>query len=266
MSERRLVTVFLLVLAGCGFINDVDGPSGLAIRKFSLSPREVAAGSPSTLSWDVDGAEQVQIDNGVGSVKASGSVAVKPDRTTTYTITARTAGAAATATVQLVVGGTSSLPSPTPTPTATPSPTPTPNPSPTPTPSASPTPQPSPSGSSACGPSVTSAQGCSVTIERVRALPDGQCIEITRLQLTQGCPLTTSARAVSFEVMAETQLRDLRWRKLAGNRDGLDPSDGQLIRHGATTAITTQVVQDSALAIEIISEGQQLLVFRLRNN
>jgi hypothetical protein len=258
VSTRRLIPVFLL-LSGCGFINDVDGPSSLAIRKFGLSPREVTAGRPSTLSWDVDGAELVQIDNGVGSVKAKGSVEVKPDRTTTYTITARSAGSTATATVQLIVGGTSSLPSP--------SPTPTPSPTPSPSPSASPTPRPSPSGSSACGASVTSAQGCSVTLERLRGLPGGECIEITRVAMSQGCPLANgSPRAVSFEVMAETQLRELRWRKLSSSRDQLDPSDGQLIRHGATTAITTQVVQDSVLAIEIVSEGQPLLVFRLGNN
>jgi len=258
VSVRRLVPVFLF-LSGCGFINDVDGPSSLAIRKFSLSPREVSAGRASTLSWDVEGADQVQIDNGVGGVKSKGSAEVKPERTTTYTITARTAGALATATVQLVVGGTSALPSP--------SPTPTPSPTPSPSPSASPSPRPSPVGSLACGPSVTSAQGCAVTLERVRALPEGECIEITRVAMSQGCPLASgSSRAVSFEVMAETQLRDLRWRKLAGSRDRLDPSDGQLIGHGATTAISTQVVEENALAIEIISEGQPILVFRLRNN
>jgi hypothetical protein len=75
-----------------------------------------------------------------------------------------------------------------------------------------------------------------------------------------------SSRAVSFEVMAETQLRDLRWRKVGSSRDSLDPADGRLIRHGATTAIATQTVQEGALTIEIISEGTPILTFRLRNN
>ena len=64
VSLGRLATAAALAMGGCGFINDVDGPTGLAIKKFSLSPREVTPGHTSTLSWDVDGADQVQIDNG----------------------------------------------------------------------------------------------------------------------------------------------------------------------------------------------------------
>lgn len=110
-------------------------------------------------------------------------------------------------------------------------------------------------------------QGCSVTIQRLQTLPAGECIEITRLAISQACPMTAgSSRAVSFDVMAETQLRDLRWRKLSTSRDSLDPGDGHLIRHGATTAIATQTVQEGALTIEIISEGTPVLTFRLKNN
>lgn len=275
VSIQRLRTlVFLLVFTaggvGCGFINDIDGPAGLAIKKFTLSPKEVTAGGASTLGWEVEGADQVQIDNGIGVVKAKGSREVKVSRTTTYNITARAAGSTATASVQLVVGSPSGgNPSPGATPAPSPSATPTPTPTPTPsaTPSPSPTPRPSPSGTSACGASVDSVQGCSVTIQRFRTLPANECIEITRLALSQGCPLSVgSSRAISFEVMAETQLRDLRWRKMAGSRDGLEPADGRLIRHGATTAIATQTVQEGSLTIEILSEGTTILSFRLRNN
>ena len=87
------------------------------------------------------------------------------------------------------------------------------------------------------------------------------------MALSQSCPMAIGAsRAVSFEVMAETQLRDLRWRKLSSSRDSLDPPDGQLIRHGATTAIASQTVREGALTIEIISEGTPILSFRLKNN
>lgn len=267
VSIRRLRTLVLLMVlvggGGCGFINDVDGPQGLAIRRFALSPKQVSPGSASTLSWQVEGAEQVQIDNGIGVVKAKGSLEVKVDRTTTYNITARSAGSSATASVQLLVSPASSVsPSPTPSPSATPTPTPTPS----PTPSASPTPRPSP-GASACGESVNSVQGCAVTIQRIQTLPANECIEIPRIALSQGCPLGVgTSRAISFDVMAETQLRDLRWRKQAGSRDGLDPEDGRLIRHGSTTSIAKHTVQEGSLTIEIISEGKTILTFRLRNN
>jgi hypothetical protein len=106
-----------------------------------------------------------------------------------------------------------------------------------------------------------------VTVERRRALPAHECIEITRLALSQACPLANGvSRAVSFEVMAETQLGDLRWRKEAASLDQLVPSDGRLIKNGATTAIATQTVREGALSIEVLSEGETLLVFRLRNN
>jgi hypothetical protein len=265
---RPQAASFLLAVgvAGCGFINDIDSPAGLAIRKFALSPKEVKPGTASTLSWEVDGADEIRIDNGIGVVKAKGSLEVKVDRTTTYNITAKAAGSTATAAVQLVVGSPSSV-APSPSPSATPTPAPTPTPTPTPTPSPSPTPRPSPGGSSACGASVESVQGCSLTIQRLQSLPANECIEITRLALSQGCPLGVGGtRAVSFDVMAETQLRDLRWRKLTSSRDSLEPADGRLIRHGATTSIATQTVQESALTIEIISEGTPILTFRLRNN
>lgn len=269
VSIRRLRSLgFLLVLTGgggCGFINDIDGPQGLAIRRFALSPKQVSPGSASTLRWQVEGADQVQIDNGIGVVKAKGSLEVKADRTTTYNITARSAGSTATASVQLQVGPTS-VASPSPSPTPVPSPSATPTPTPSPTPSASPTPSPSP-GASACGESVGNVQGCALTIQRVQTLPANECIEITRIALSQGCPLGVgTARAISFDVMAETQLRDLRWRKQAGGRDGLDPEDGRLIRHGSTTSIAKHTVQEGSLTIEIISEGKTILSFRLRNN
>lgn len=260
MRRGNLVGLLVVTATGCGFINDIDGPQGLAIRRFELSPKQVSPGSASTLSWQVEGAEQVQIDNGIGVVKAKGSLEVKVDRTTTYNITARSAGSSATASVQLQVGPASSV-------SPSPSPTPTPTPTASPTPSASPTPRPSPGSASACGESVNSAQGCTVTIQRIETLPANECIEVTRIALSQGCPLGAgTARAISFDVMAETQLRDLRWRKQAGSRDGLDPEDGRLIRHGSTTSIAKHTVREGSLTIEIISEGKTVLTFKLRNN
>jgi hypothetical protein len=105
----------VLALSACGFIDDIDSTTGLAIRRFSLSREEVAAGLSSTLSWDVEGADQVRIDNGVGVVKAKGSLDLTPTQTTSYTLTATgPGGASASATVKLVVGPATPVPSPTP--------------------------------------------------------------------------------------------------------------------------------------------------------
>jgi hypothetical protein len=261
------------VCGGCGFINDVDGPSSLAIKKFTVSPAEVVPGVAAQLSWEVDGADEVEIDNGVGSVKDKGTLEVRPDRDTTYSITARAGTASATAKVRLTVGSATSAspsPGPTPSPTPTPSPSatpgPTPSPTPTPTPSPTPGPSPSPGGSSACGQTVDQVAGCAVTVQRLVSLPAGECIEITRMALSHACPMPPAgARAVAFDVTAETQLRDLRWRKAASSGDSLEPADGRLVRHGSTTAIATQTVREGALTIEILAEGTVVMSFRLRN-
>src|SRR5262245_1890347 len=133
-SARSRLAAFVVAAGcgGCGFINDVDGPSGLAIKKFSVSPRELSPGAAAQLSWEVEGAEDIRIDNGIGVVKSKGSAEVRPDRSTTYNITAKAGTTVATATVQLLVPIASASPSPSPTPSSSPSPSPTPSPSPSP--------------------------------------------------------------------------------------------------------------------------------------
>jgi hypothetical protein len=139
-----------LTSVGCGALSDLlNNPSGLAIQKFMASPREVSPGGAVTLSWDVAGAGAVEIDNGIGTVQAKGSISVRPDRTTTYNISARVGTSSAAASVNVVVTGTTlgAGPSPSPTPAASPSPSPTPAASPTPSPTPTPTPSPTPSPS-----------------------------------------------------------------------------------------------------------------------
>jgi hypothetical protein len=60
-----------------------------SIQSFSAAPVEIVEGDKSTLTWRVDGADTVSIDNGVGNVNASGSTDVMPARSTTYTLTAK---------------------------------------------------------------------------------------------------------------------------------------------------------------------------------
>jgi hypothetical protein len=60
------------------------------IIRFAANPLEILAGSATTLVWQVEGADEVTIDNGVGSVNPNaGSANARPEATTAYTLTAR---------------------------------------------------------------------------------------------------------------------------------------------------------------------------------
>ncbi|MBM3862709.1 MAG: hypothetical protein FJ385_01975, partial [Verrucomicrobia bacterium] len=70
---------------------------------FSASSLAIDTGGSSTLTWDATGASSVSIDNGVGSVAASGSTTVSPATTTTYTLTAEFGGITKTSIVTVTV-------------------------------------------------------------------------------------------------------------------------------------------------------------------
>ncbi|MBM3810450.1 MAG: hypothetical protein FJW20_02320 [Acidimicrobiia bacterium] len=73
-----------------------------SIITFAANPVEIVAGDPSTLSWNVQDADEITI-TGLGTVQATGSAPVTPAQTTTYTLTAKnrfgTSSAQATVTV-----------------------------------------------------------------------------------------------------------------------------------------------------------------------
>lgn len=82
------------------------GAAGVpVITSFSASPGSISPGGSSTLSWDVSGATTVSLDQGIGSVPLSGSRAVSPGVTTTYTLTATSTAGSATATAAVSVSG-----------------------------------------------------------------------------------------------------------------------------------------------------------------
>jgi hypothetical protein len=58
------------------------------VVSFSAGPEVIVEGGFSTLSWEVADAVAVEIDNGVGSVAATGTAEVGPAATTVYTLTA----------------------------------------------------------------------------------------------------------------------------------------------------------------------------------
>ena len=65
------------------------GPTNPArIISFTATPTRIRAGQSATLSFVTTGANSVQINNGVGTVGATGTVTVTPSTTTTYTLTA----------------------------------------------------------------------------------------------------------------------------------------------------------------------------------
>ncbi len=55
---------------------------------FSANPVTIQPGGNSTLTWNVANAGSIYIDNGIGSVAASGSLVVSPSVNTVYTLTA----------------------------------------------------------------------------------------------------------------------------------------------------------------------------------
>ncbi|MCX6004458.1 MAG: hypothetical protein NT082_02120 [Chloroflexi bacterium] len=77
------------------------------ISSFTASPASVTAGGSVVLSWNVSSATTIIIDQGVGIVDTTGSAAVTPATTTTYTLTAVNASGANSKTAVVTVTGTS---------------------------------------------------------------------------------------------------------------------------------------------------------------
>jgi hypothetical protein len=87
-----------------------SSPSSATIVRFDASPNQIAAGQSATLTWVVQGATSVSINNGIGSVAATGSTTVSPAQTTTYTLTATGPSGNVTATATVTVGGVAGNP------------------------------------------------------------------------------------------------------------------------------------------------------------
>jgi len=107
-----------------------------SIESFTANPSSVTPGDMATLEWDVFGATEISIDQGIGDVERSGNSDVSPPATITYTLTAKNAAGSVTKSVTVAVGiatPPTSPPTPPPaSPPSTPSFTP-PSPPPTPT-------------------------------------------------------------------------------------------------------------------------------------
>lgn len=76
-----------------------------SILQFSAAPQTVRRGDTVTLSWQTSDATTVTIDNGIGTVGATGSRSVVITQTTMFTLTANGPGGTTRATVAVVVAG-----------------------------------------------------------------------------------------------------------------------------------------------------------------
>ncbi len=69
----------------------------------SAAPATITLGGSSTLSWTTSGATSVSIDQGIGTMAATGAQLVAPTATTTYTLTATNSAGATTSTAVVTV-------------------------------------------------------------------------------------------------------------------------------------------------------------------
>lgn len=81
----------------------VTAPPPRPSISFSADPSSIRKGASSTLRWDVANATNITIEPGIGTVGSTGTRGVNPDRTTTYTLTARGPGGTSTSTATVNV-------------------------------------------------------------------------------------------------------------------------------------------------------------------
>jgi peptidoglycan-associated lipoprotein len=84
-------------------LKEKPAPPRPTISTFVAEPATIERGQASTLRWSVSNATAVSIDQGIGTVQASGDRKVFPSGNTTYTLTAKGEGGEATATARVTV-------------------------------------------------------------------------------------------------------------------------------------------------------------------
>lgn len=92
--------------------NAPGGPGRPVVAEFSVEPTTIERGQAAILRWSVTGSTNVAINNGIGTVPASGNRRVQPGDTTTYTLTATGREGDTTATATLTVTGPAAPPPP----------------------------------------------------------------------------------------------------------------------------------------------------------
>ena len=102
---KRFVLVMCLILAVVFGVSCKSSPTTPPVKilptivNFTANPTTIQSGGSSTLSWSVNNATTVTIDQGIGTVSATtGTKSVSPTATTTYTLTATNSDGQKTAT------------------------------------------------------------------------------------------------------------------------------------------------------------------------
>jgi peptidoglycan-associated lipoprotein len=78
-------------------------PAKPTVMEFSAEPSSIERGQSAILRWSVSNGTDISIDNGIGTVPASGNRRVIPADTTTYTLTANGPGGNVTAAATVTV-------------------------------------------------------------------------------------------------------------------------------------------------------------------
>lgn len=257
--------VVALTLAGCGVVDDLVSSNELAVRRFVADPAEVGSGAAVTLSWDVSGADSVEIDNGVGNVRERGNREVRPAVSTRYVLVARKGSEQVTALVNVAV--VSPAPSPTPAPTPSPTPTPVPTPAPTPAPSPSPATE-TPDPPVKCSPSIRFSGTCGVSLTYLQALGETRCVSLPEAQLGLSCPGAFGAtRSVALTLEARGfRGRTLVWRQAASSGNYVLPSSGTLSGDGRTRVELRDVLLGDQTVLDILDAGAPVAQVVLRSN
>jgi peptidoglycan-associated lipoprotein len=73
------------------------------VKSFTAEPTSIQRGQSATLRWEVQGADSISIDNGIGTVNAAGSRQVYPSSSTQYRLTARNESGEVSATARVNV-------------------------------------------------------------------------------------------------------------------------------------------------------------------
>ena len=101
-----LVVLAVLIVAGIAVQGEVSKwLAAPVVKAFDASSTTITSGQEATLQWDVTGASSVSISPGIGPVSSSGSRAVSPETTTTYTLFANKMSGSASKSVTITVTG-----------------------------------------------------------------------------------------------------------------------------------------------------------------
>jgi hypothetical protein len=90
---KKIIPFILLLLLAAACNPFASIPTGTTsetvnIVSFEASPSSIETGQSATLIWNVTGATEIKIDQGIGTVDVAGTTPISPTTSTTYTITA----------------------------------------------------------------------------------------------------------------------------------------------------------------------------------